>query len=612
MNLAIRCRVPGNLNFVDVDSDSRLFEVLNLHGFDNFINFFVSDSDFNAGAPMNLHENKEVEPDLHVNIDGLAFGKSQLGFRDNVGSDIDMSLYMSSGDLKLSRGSELVEKDSFFANNVVIPGQLRENVGMASGNVVGNQSIVFHDVNDLCKTVNTFLDASMTKGKKKRKRKLNQTKKPCTMRRSSRIFNSGEASKAYTEVEFKRAMTNIQSINPAAYKWLDDIGNIVWARHAFSETLNCDHVTNNISESFNSWLGDLREMPILTMVNTYRGRVMTKINKRYAKACTWTNEVTVHVIEEMKTAAQECRNMKYWLASGTTYEVKDDNKSYVDYCDQSLSKDQYIRAYSHLINPIPDIDFWPEIQVQECLPPVLRRRVGRPKKARKRGKDELKRSSTIKCSRCKGFGHNKRSCAGGPVRARNARRGDLSQMVGYDIVNQQGNHQGVHHRESQTRQQGSQHDGNQMLTDMPNQSRCLDSANQPEMNSIVFLSGHDQPGGKLLHKLLAVTKGSSSLEKLFGSSRATSLLGGELAGRFVTGQQSNISKLRNVDAYKSPNDNVSSSKPPSAIPKQPVVKVSSSQPTGSIKKQAAAMVSSSQPVNSSTKQPVANVSLSQP
>ncbi|CAI9111979.1 OLC1v1012335C1 [Oldenlandia corymbosa var. corymbosa] len=192
MNLAIRCRVPGNSNFVDVDSDSRLFEVLNLHGFDNFINFCVSDSDFNAGDPINLHENIEVESDLHVNTDGLAFGKSQLGFRDNVGSDIDMSLYMSSGDLKLSRGSEVLEKDSFFVNTVVILGQLRENVGMTSGNVIGNQSIVFHDVNDLCKTVNTFLDASVTKEKKKRKRKLHQTKKPCTMRRNSRIFNSKE------------------------------------------------------------------------------------------------------------------------------------------------------------------------------------------------------------------------------------------------------------------------------------------------------------------------------------------------------------------------------------------------------------------------------------
>ncbi|CAI9111980.1 OLC1v1012336C1 [Oldenlandia corymbosa var. corymbosa] len=93
------------------------------------------------------------------------------------------------------------------------------------------------------------------------------------------------------------------------------------------------------------------------------------------------------------------------------------------------------------------MDFWPEMQVQECLPPVLRRRFGRPKKARKRGKDELKRSSTIKCSRCKGYGHNKRSCAGDLLGQEMPGGGYLSQMVGYDVVNQQGNHQGVHHRE---------------------------------------------------------------------------------------------------------------------------------------------------------------------
>ncbi|KAL0277968.1 UNVERIFIED_CONTAM: hypothetical protein Sradi_7308700, partial [Sesamum radiatum] len=38
-------------------------------------------------------------------------------------------------------------------------------------------------------------------------------------------------------------------------------------RHAFDERLKNDHVTNNISESFNHWVGDLRSKPVLTLVD---------------------------------------------------------------------------------------------------------------------------------------------------------------------------------------------------------------------------------------------------------------------------------------------------------------------------------------------------------
>jgi hypothetical protein len=46
----------------------------------------------------------------------------------------------------------------------------------------------------------------------------------------------------------------------------------------------------------------------------------------------------------------------------------------------------------------------------------LQRAIGRPAKNRKRDADEErkgKRSKTVKCSRCKEFGHNVKTCKGG-------------------------------------------------------------------------------------------------------------------------------------------------------------------------------------------------------
>lgn len=61
------------------------------------------------------------------------------------------------------------------------------------------------------------------------------------------------------------------------------------------------------------------------------------------------------------------------------------------------------------------------------LPPVVTRAAGRPRKCRIKGHDELNgtdyyKKSAKRCGRCNAFGHNARTCQGGPT-ARQARDG---------------------------------------------------------------------------------------------------------------------------------------------------------------------------------------------
>ena len=56
------------------------------------------------------------------------------------------------------------------------------------------------------------------------------------------------------------------------------------------------------------------------------------------------------------------------------------------------------------------------MQFPVIKPSVMKRAIGRPAKNRKRDEDEErkeKRSKTVKCSRCKEFGHNVKTCKGG-------------------------------------------------------------------------------------------------------------------------------------------------------------------------------------------------------
>ncbi|KAK4391754.1 hypothetical protein Sango_1953200 [Sesamum angolense] len=79
-----------------------------------------------------------------------------------------------------------------------------------------------------------------------------------------------QAARSYNVAGFNFALHKIKELKPAAYDWLLKIPAEMWSRHAFDERLKNDHVTNNISESFNHWVGDLRSKPVLTLVDGLR------------------------------------------------------------------------------------------------------------------------------------------------------------------------------------------------------------------------------------------------------------------------------------------------------------------------------------------------------
>jgi SWIM zinc finger len=86
------------------------------------------------------------------------------------------------------------------------------------------------------------------------------------------------------------------------------------------------------------------------------------------------------------------------------------------FCSEWYSCKRYKEAYKHTIRTIPDTDHWPEREGPVIKPPPLKRSIGRPARNRRRAADEDrkgKRSTKVKCSRCKEYGHNMKTCKGG-------------------------------------------------------------------------------------------------------------------------------------------------------------------------------------------------------
>lgn len=197
--------------------------------------------------------------------------------------------------------------------------------------------------------------------------------------------------KAYLEQDFDDAMEKIKQTDPAAYTWLmEKCGEHVstWARHGFDTTSKMDHVTNNMSESFNAFLGKMRKMPIITLLEWYRRKTMKRFFTRYNKALNWKTKLPPNVNAKVEKNQREGRKLLVMPASNFMFEVYDDRKYIVNFNDKTcqcrewqvcgvpckhamscilymrydptqfvdsyLTTEAYLRTYSGMINAISD------------------------------------------------------------------------------------------------------------------------------------------------------------------------------------------------------------------------------------------------------------------
>ncbi|KAK4415207.1 hypothetical protein Salat_2627900 [Sesamum alatum] len=70
------------------------------------------------------------------------------------------------------------------------------------------------------------------------------------------------AVKAFTEPDFKDAMEEIKATDLTTHKWLMETcgeEKSTCSKHGFDASVKVDHVTNNMTESFNAFLGKTRQ-----------------------------------------------------------------------------------------------------------------------------------------------------------------------------------------------------------------------------------------------------------------------------------------------------------------------------------------------------------------
>ena len=54
-----------------------------------------------------------------------------------------------------------------------------------------------------------------------------------------------------------------------------------WSKSGFDHHVKSDHVTNNMTESFNKWVDEVRDKPVLTILEHIRRQLMVRMLEKY-------------------------------------------------------------------------------------------------------------------------------------------------------------------------------------------------------------------------------------------------------------------------------------------------------------------------------------------
>lgn len=244
---------------------------------------------------------------------------------------------------------------------------------------------------------------------------------------------------------FNRSAENIKGISPEAYNWVIESDPEHWA-NAFFGGARYNLMTSNFGQQFYSWVSEAHELPITQMIDVLRGKMMESIYTRRVDSSQWTTKITPSKEERLHKETSIARSLQVLLSHGSTFEVRGESvdivdidnwdcsckewqltglpcchaiavfecigRSPYDYCSRYFTAESYRLTYAESIHPVPNVDRPVQGESAEVVvtvtPPPTKRPPGRPKMKQAESIDIIKRQ--LQCSKCKGLGHNKKTC----------------------------------------------------------------------------------------------------------------------------------------------------------------------------------------------------------
>ncbi|KAL2243683.1 UNVERIFIED_CONTAM: hypothetical protein Sindi_0486300 [Sesamum indicum] len=258
--------------------------------------------------------------------------------------------------------------------------------------------------------------------------------------------------------EFEGFMKKIEELDPkikvdveTASEWLRKINPQHWARSHFPVHSKCDILVNNLCESFNNYILEARDKPIISMFEWITTKLMSRLQLKREGMEKYGGSICPNILKKINKQQHAARNCFIRWCGGAEYEIDHFLNKYVvdlekktcscgmfqltgypcchacsaivskrarmdDYVDDFYKKTVYLKVYNDMIHAVPGAQDYIKTSFQPFKPPKIKKKRGRPKKLRRKGPNELQSNTSTRkglthtCSKCLQIGHNKGSC----------------------------------------------------------------------------------------------------------------------------------------------------------------------------------------------------------
>jgi hypothetical protein len=261
------------------------------------------------------------------------------------------------------------------------------------------------------------------------------------------------AARGFTEHKFRWHMQKIFEADPKAIEYLETHHNKICYRCGFGVDSKVDYLTNNISESFNKQIKDLKGLNLCELLDRIRELIMVKFNVRRHVGRHLAGLVLPQVLKMLNALSKTIGPHKVaWNteheAEITLYDVKPYDQRHTvnlqqgtcscrkfqisgkpcihaltficsmrgakieSFVDDYYSVAKFRAAYAGALPTMTDKTQWEQVNLGFLVnPPIQEKRpAGRPRVQRIRGFLEDPGRKVVKCKKCGRKGHFQKTC----------------------------------------------------------------------------------------------------------------------------------------------------------------------------------------------------------
>jgi hypothetical protein len=134
------------------------------------------------------------------------------------------------------------------------------------------------------------------------------------------------AAAAYTEDEFYKQMDELNLISKDAYNYLMKIDRSIWSKAWFNIFPKCDLLVNNLCECFNAYILKARDLPIISMLEMIRKKLMKRYQAKRDGIRTMIGRLCPRIVVKLDEIGQVARHCYNTYVEDGLYEVTHNNK----------------------------------------------------------------------------------------------------------------------------------------------------------------------------------------------------------------------------------------------------------------------------------------------